>query len=429
MISTQKSKRFNGMYHATIKLMLLGPLMLISVLCNAQVIFKNSGWSKLSIAIGYYDISTGWTTKGWYNLEPGEEKPLYNYNNFSNPNFYYCSKIDHCDKGYFGETSMYVDIQNAFAIHNANKPANYASTLIQPYKFRAVNLKGLTKYTIELKPINLICGGLKQGKWRLGLDKEGDLAQKAEDEVYSREVTFENGQPVGWCKDYYSDGKLKGEFKLKSIQPLVFDGKCTWYKPNGNVEKEVVYKDGMPVDEVLYQNGTEAQKRKAHYETVSLPVQNFYINSTSNETWKGGNSKVVYPVQLPEGTVEWYYEFTASRDKVQAEANTRKFSLASQLSSLIDKTGLLSATVNMFTAPPGGNDCNVYLLDRKNYDPFINGQPFNYNIAGSRQNYSSGIVQVRGLVDRAPMIGVKNPDGYNGINVSVQVVAVISKLD
>lgn len=104
--------------------------------------------------------------------------------------------------------------------------------------------------------------------------------------------------------------------------------------------------------------------------------------------------------------------------------------MASQLTSLIDGTGLLKTSLNMLTAPPGGDICNIYLFDSKYYNSFLNNGEFTYNITGSRLNYKSGIVQVKELYKNLnPIIGIKNPDGFNGVHVSLQVVAVVSKID
>lgn len=404
-------------------------LLFIIPVSFAQVIFKNTGWNKVLVAIGYYTNTTGWTTKGWYTIEPNEEKSVYNYTLFNNPNFYYCARIDNCDKGYSGSSALYVDVQNSFTIANADKQTNYVSNFIQKYNFIPVNLKGRTRYVIELQPVNLTCNGNPQGKWRLSLDRDGNYAEKKEDAVYYREITFDQGRPLGWCKDYYGDGKIKAEFKLASYNPVAYEGKCTWYKPDGSVEKEETYKNGAAINTTAFFTNGQEIKKVAHYEVVELPVQNFYLNSTSNETWKGGRSKTLYPVTLPEGTVEWYYEFTASRNETEVQNNTKQFRLASKLSSLVDNTGLLSATMNMFTAPPGGNVCNVYLTEEKYYNIFFADGNYMHYPSGSRLNYNSGIVQVRGLHITQPMIGIKNPDGFYGIHVSLQVVAVVSKID
>lgn len=401
----------------------------LTTLCFGQVKIKNSGTSKLFVAICYYENSTGWTSKGWFQIEPNSEKEIYNYNQFNNPNFYYCATIENCDKGYYGDFALYVNTKDAFTIPNADKDANYVNQRLKKYKFKQVNLKGRSDYTIDLKPSNLTCNDKMQGKWTFSLDRDGEYAEKKEDAVYYREITFDEGRPIGWCKDFYADGKVKSEFKLVKYNPVVYDGKCVWYKQDGTIEKETVYKNGSPTNETAFGSSGETITKKVLYETVELPVQNFYINSTSNETWKGGSSKTVYPVELPEGTVEWYYEFSASRDKAELQANTEQFTLAAQLTSLVDKTGILKATVNMLTTPPGGDVCNVYLFDGKYYNLFLSDGDWRHYPTGSRLNYKSGIVQVRGLstINR-PMIGIKNPDGYNGIHVSLQVVAIVSKL-
>jgi uncharacterized membrane protein len=405
-------------------------LMAFTVVAMSQVKIKNSGTSKVSVAICYYANNTGWTSRGWFTVEPDSEKVVYNYKPSMNPNLYYCATIEGCDKGYFGDLPMYVNVKDAFTIPNANKEANYTNPSIRKYNFKQINLKGRDDYTIELQPLNLICNEKKQGKWTFALDKEGEYAEKKEDAVFKREITFNAGEPIGWCRDLYNDGKIKSDFKLTSFNPVIYDGKRTWYRKDGSIEKEILYKKGFSLNETQYNLNGEALSKKAHYKTVELPVQYFYINSTSNETFKDGKSKTVYPIQLPEGTIEWYYEFTASRNEAEVKANAEKFNLASQLTSLIDKTGLLKSSINMLTEAPGGDICNIYLFDSKYYNSFLNATEFRYDVLGSRLNYKSGIVQVKDVRNiLTPMIGIKNPDGFNGVHVSLQVVAIVSEID
>lgn len=395
---------------------------------SAQVMFRNTGTSKIFVAFGYRDPVAGWTTKGWYPIEPGEEKPIYNYSALSNPNFYYCATIDKCtDQGFFGQHPLYVNIQNSFTIPNADKAANYTSSLIKTYKFNLISLAGRSSLTINLKPENLTCGGLAQGKWRLALDKYGDYAEKKEDGALYREITFDAGIPVGWCKDFYASGNLKAEFKLVSAKPLIYNGHCIWYREDGSKEQEADYENGTLVSKTNY-TGAETTVSKARLEVVKLPLQSFYLNSTSNEDFKGGSARTVYSVALPKGTVEWFYEFTASRSKEQIEANTQLFSLAGQLAKLIDKSGILPAGIGMLTAPPGGDICNVYLLD-DSYASFRSNQKFSFWNTGTRTNFKSGVVQIRGNVINNPMIGIVNPDLSYGIHVNIQVVALVSKID
>lgn len=408
--------------------LLIALAILFSFATRAQVVFKNDGPNKIYVAIGYFKPASGWTSQGWFPIEPNEEKVVFNHIGLSNPNFYYCATIEGCDKGFFGESELYVNAKDPFTIPNAEVVKNYANPLLKRYKFRQVNLSGKSKYVVTLNTYNTVCYGKPQGKWLILLDKEGEDVQKNEDAVSHREVTFDKGVPIGWCKDFYPDGKVKAEFKLLSYSPLVYDGKCTWYKPNGSLEREVVYRVGSPISATTYLENGQKVVSNARYEIVKLPVQSFYINSTSNETWKGGKSKTVFPVNLPKGTVEWYYEFTASRDAGQVQQNVKNFGLASQLATILDQSGILSASVDMLTSPPGGDLCNIYLMDQKYYNSFLSDGQIRHYPIGSRLNYRSGVVQIRDISIDGPIIGIRNPDMVYGINVSIQVIAIISKI-
>lgn len=401
--------------------------LLYSFSLSAQVILKNEGFSKVYVAYGYRDVHAGWTTKGWFPVEPGEEKPVYNYTALSNPNFYYCAKIEKCDQGYFGQYSLYVNTQDAFTIPNADKAIDYASQLIKIYRFNLVNLEGKSSYTITFNPVNLKCGGKAQGKWRFPLDKYGDYAEKKEDEKMYREVTFDDGKPIGWCKDFYADGKLRAEFKLVSAKPLVYNGHCIWYKEDGSKEREADYEQGALISKTDF-SGNEVKVSKSMFEVVKFPLQSFFLNSTGNEALLDGKSRTMYPIVLPKGTVEWYYEFSASRNKDDIDGYTKLFSLAGQLTKLIDKSGVLSTGVGMLTAPPGGDFCNVYLLDGS-YNAFRSKQNFSFWRAGSRTNFKSGIVDLKGNSLLNPVIGIENPSLTYGIHVAIQVVAIVSRID
>lgn len=392
-----------------------------------QVIFKNNGSRKIYVAIGYYDKS--WTTKGWFPIEPNQEKSVYTPKIFGNNVFYYCATIENCDSGIYGSTFMPVDKINPFTIPNADTNKNiYNNSNIESYKFIETKINNFLEETRININYNLTCYGQKQGKWRMGLDKEGNFAEVEEDIRFYREINFENNIPKGWAKDYYPNGKLKAEFKLLSYEPFKYDGTCTWYKNDGSIEKELTYKNGVPISQTTSNFNGENITKQATYEVVKLPIQNIYLNSTSNEFWKNGKSRVIIPVDLPEGTVEWYYEYTSSRNKETVQSSSDSFKLASDLSNLIDATGLLNISINMLSTPPGSDVCDIYLFESEYYTNFLNGSHFNHFTTGTRQNFKSGVVQVRNQPLKKPMLGVKNNDMTYGINVSVQIVAIISKI-
>jgi uncharacterized membrane protein len=409
------------------KLLLLLVLSTYTLHGLGQVIFKNSGTSKIFVAYCFGNVITGWTSKGWFPVEPGEEKPLYNITVLGSPKFYYCAKIAGCDQGYYGTVQLMADDRHAFSIQHADRAQAFANPDIKQIGFREINLAGRTTYLVELKPMNLTCNGQRQGKWRVPLDKEGDYAEKQEDAQYYREITFADGRPLGWSKDYYLDGALRGEFKLTQAKPAIYDGKCTWYKKDGSIDKELTYQNGAVINSVNYDSNGVPISQNTRYEAIALPVQNFFVNSTSNESFKGGHSKITYPVNLPPNTVKWYYEFSASRSEEEVKSISANFSAASKLASMVDKSGLLSLSIDIFTAPPGANYCNVYIMDQQNQLFFLNKQGSHYLPNSSRLNFKSGIVEVNEPNLKNPVIGIANPDLSIGVNVSVQVVAIVAK--
>lgn len=317
----------------------------------AQITVKNTGIAKVFVAYCSGNVIGGWTARGWIAVAPGEEKLLYNVTVLDYPKFYYCGMIENCDQGYYGNFKLMVDPRNAFTINHADKYQNTDNANYRMIGFKEVDLNGKKNYTIEVNPGNLICNQQPQGKWRLDLDKEGDYAEKKEDAYFYREITFDVGRPIGWCKDYYPDGSLRAEFKLTQAKPAIYDGKCTWYNKDGSKEKEIVYQNGNVIGTTSYGANGVAFNSQTTYEPVPLPVQNFYLNSTGREAFGVGHSKVAYYPELPPNTIKWYYEFTASRNSDDVKRMASNFSAAAKLSSVVDKTGLLGLSINLFCGP------------------------------------------------------------------------------
>ena len=164
---------------------------------------------------------------------------------------------------------------------------------------------------------------------------------------------------------------------------------------------------------------------KKEYKPVQLlePSQ-FYINSGSNATFKGGKSRITLPVILPKNTVEWYYVFAASRNEDEINRTKKSINLMGQMTKLIDKSGILNIGVDMFTKPPGGNVCDVYLLDINNRNPFEEKVEYRHYPEGTRENIASGVVRIKSALFLNNYLGIKNPDGSYGIHVAIEAVAI-----
>jgi hypothetical protein len=163
--------------------------------------------------------------------------------------------------------------------------------------------------------------------------------------------------------------------------------------------------------------------------TVSAKLQEdkFYLNSRSNALVKGGKNRVLVPVNLPEGTKEWYYVYSASRDVEQIENTLKTFDLASALSTFIDANSSLQQSVSTLNAPPGAHIADVYVLDEQNAVLFRTKEHFEFDLRHSRENYKSGIVHVKDATSPKVYLGLNNPDNLHGIHVGIEVVAIVDE--
>lgn len=190
---------------------------------------------------------------------------------------------------------------------------------------------------------------------------------------------------------------------------------------NSNVHWKTLY-------DTAYNTIEEEYLVHEEYQPIDIvPPGRYYINSGSNATFKGGNSRMALPVELPVGTIQWYYELTAFREKVQAENAAKSFNLVGELANMLDQTGGLNIATNLLTQPPIGDVCSIYLIDPDNYNSFLQKTDFQYYPIGTRLNFNSGIVKIDWIPDKSLYLGIKNPDSFHGIHVAIEVVAIVRK--
>lgn len=135
--------------------------------------------------------------------------------------------------------------------------------------------------------------------------------------------------------------------------------------------------------------------------------------------------------KLPENTIRWFYTFTASRNQEDVERTRQKIKLVAQLSKLIDETGTTKNAINLLTAPPGSDFCNVYHLrsqeDAIKFEKEFSLKSFAYDMAGSRTNLKHGIVDVPDYLKGYQYLGFQNPSRVYEVNVSIEVVAIVNE--
>ena len=178
------------------------------------------------------------------------------------------------------------------------------------------------------------------------------------------------------------------------------------------------------VNDTTWASGTERYVDSTVYKPVQVHrTQNFYLNSA---TKINGKTRTTLPVHLPKNTVEWYYTYSCSRDKEETNKASNAFNLAGELSGLIFGSGgkIAGLTTSLLTAPPGGDQCDVYVVGKNGRNQFLKKQEFLYKIEGSRENYKSGVVKVPDLNESMLYLGFRNNDLFHGIHIAVEVVAI-----
>lgn len=158
-----------------------------------------------------------------------------------------------------------------------------------------------------------------------------------------------------------------------------------------------------------------------------FPEQCFYLNGGIRAEF-GGKSRVYYRIDLPPHTVGWVYSFTTSVNP-QSRANLK---LAAQMTKLIDPTGMTALATEAILAPTGVAKADIYLCDKQNIELFMqkvdnSGGTYRYFESGSRLNFTHGVVPVKDIRQGMYYLGVKNPSSTDGINVSLEVAAVVEE--
>jgi hypothetical protein len=155
------------------------------------------------------------------------------------------------------------------------------------------------------------------------------------------------------------------------------------------------------------------------------PPQSFYLDSRIISQISG-RSRLTMPVQLPQGTVRWYYSFAAMESKNEP---MDWVSLAAQLTKLVDETGISGAVISRVVKPTGTASCDIYVLDTEGGAPFDakTDDKWQYDKNTSRQNMTGGIVEA--YISKPNFtIGLSNPSLKSGINVRIEISAVVAHL-
>jgi tetratricopeptide (TPR) repeat protein len=174
-----------------------------------------------------------------------------------------------------------------------------------------------------------------------------------------------------------------------------------------------------------------AQTLKTKQTLISIiQERNITLNGGANASF-GGKSRTLIPLVLPANTVSWYYSFTTSPG-VNGLENLKLFA---QLSSLAyNPLGITESTINKIQVPSGSSGLDVYLLDQKNSDLFVNkvdqnGGTFKYYREGLVTNTNQAIVPIYNSLQGNYYLGLRNPSTFTGIHIRIEVVALVKEFE
>ncbi len=160
---------------------------------------------------------------------------------------------------------------------------------------------------------------------------------------------------------------------------------------------------------------------------VSVVSQrSIYLNGGVNASF-GGKSRTTIPITLPENTVSWYYSFSTT----PGQSGAQNLNLLAQLAALaIDPTGLTSDIVSLIKIPSGSAIIEAYLMDQENSDAFLrkvdlNGGTYSFYREGTLTNTKHAVVPINNFPQGTHYLGLKNPSEIDGVNIYLEVVAIV----
>lgn len=158
-----------------------------------------------------------------------------------------------------------------------------------------------------------------------------------------------------------------------------------------------------------------------------MSQQTFFLNSTTRAAF-GGKARASLNIVLPPNTVEWYYSFTTTK----GEKPKTSVELFSQLTKLVDPTGMTAVATGAILTMPGSGACDIYVMDKENGAIFIERNSttdmFDYDAASARENFQNGTVRLDNLTSGELTLGFRNRNATEGIAITIEVVAIVEDI-
>jgi tetratricopeptide (TPR) repeat protein len=173
----------------------------------------------------------------------------------------------------------------------------------------------------------------------------------------------------------------------------------------------------------------------AHSQTLNSSVRtiiqqrSIYLNGTVRGE-VDGTSRVALKVDLPPNTKSWYYSFTTT----PGESGIANLNLAIQLAALVfDPKRIAGSITDKISVPKGSAVIEGCVMDQLNADLFVrkadlNGGNYWYSRDGYVNATGQAVVPVNELRQGTFYVGLKNPSKFEGVNVIIEVAAIVEEL-
>jgi tetratricopeptide (TPR) repeat protein len=163
------------------------------------------------------------------------------------------------------------------------------------------------------------------------------------------------------------------------------------------------------------------------YKTVTLIEQRSYYLNGGARAALGGKSRVVVKIDLPPNTKKWYYSFTTT----PGEDGTELLNLGIQVGAALSTSGLSSAVASKIEVPSGSGSADVLVLPTEYRDIFLNkvDEKLRFYPDVSLQNTKQAAQSIDGEFGKSFYLGLRNPSSMSGINITLEVVAIVEEIN
>lgn len=161
------------------------------------------------------------------------------------------------------------------------------------------------------------------------------------------------------------------------------------------------------------------------YTAVTLIEKRAYYLNGGARASLGGKSRVTIKVDLPKNTIKWYYSFST----MPGENGTKLLNLAVQVGATLSTGGLTALAAKSFEVPEGSGSVDVIVLPPEYNQPFLKKEDSKWRYFSdiSLENSKHAVQTVESKYGSSVYLGLRNPSTMNGINIIVEVVAVVEE--